>query len=206
MTTIVVADTKILGESIADAQRLLQYASAKGIAVPADVVANIVQSQNLTGKDPTDPATYEFQQNFWAAFKSLSTATEPASVESLKYELPQPPNFLSTWWAKIRGQAGVPLGSTAAECAVGWARAWALLGLAAVAVFQAYFEVGSTTLTSFLDAQRVVAEKSVFVQSSEKQIEAATRTNQSLQEIAALSKARDAALVERSMLRTGAFV
>lgn len=197
MATTLIADTKILGESIADAQRLLQYASAKGIAIPADVMANIVQSQSLADKDPADTATYKLQQDFWAAFASLSHATEPATVESLKYELAQPPGVFAVLWAKIRGQTDTPSGPTAAERAVGRARNWALIGLGLVAVFQAYFEVGNSTLTSFQDAQRLVAEKTVFVQSSDKQIEAATSAKQSPQEIATLRKAHDAAQVER---------
>src|ERR1035437_4841528 len=147
MAITMIADGKILGESIADALRLLQYASAKGIAIPAEVMANIVQSQSLSGKDPADQETYKLQQDFWAAFALLSHATEPATVESLKYELAQPPGVLSVWWAKIRGRTDTPSGPTSAERAVGRARNWALLGLGLVAVFQAYFEVGNSTLT-----------------------------------------------------------
>lgn len=197
MTTTLIADTNILRGSIADAQRLLQYASAKGISIPAEIMASIVQSQGLADKDPADTSTYQLQRDFWAAFASLSHATEPATVESLRYELAQPPGVLAVWLAKIRGQTNAPSGPTACERAVGRARNWALLGLGLVAVFQAYFEVGTSTLASYQDAQRLVAEKTVFLQSSGKQIESATTAQQSPQEIAAISKARDAAQVER---------
>ena len=61
LCAMTMADCSELKESIADAQRLLQYASIKGIEVPPDLLAQIVGAQALSSTEPEDPATFKGQ-------------------------------------------------------------------------------------------------------------------------------------------------
>ena len=81
LCAMTMADCSELKESIADAQRLLQYASIKGIEVPPDLLAQIVGAQALSSTEPEDPATFKGQEEFWSALSKLSVLTKPAPTD-----------------------------------------------------------------------------------------------------------------------------
>ena len=154
-------DCAELKEAIEDAQRLLQYASVKGIEVPADLLTQIVGAQALSKSESDDPATFMGQEAFWLALSKLSALTKPATTESVRYAASTMPNRWATTWARItRSGVPTPVRTSISASAVGKARIWALMGLFLVAVFQAYYEVGQSTATKYTQALAVVSSGS----------------------------------------------
>ncbi|WP_426303961.1 hypothetical protein ACN9MJ_13160 [Acidovorax facilis] len=154
------ADCSELKESIADAQRLLQYASIKGIEVPPDLLAQIVGAQALSITESEDPATFKGQEEFWSALSKLSVLTKPATTDSVRHAAASKPDRWATLWARIsRSGVRVPVQTSTSELAVRKARFWALVGLLLVAIFQSYYEVGQSTATKYTQASTVVAEE-----------------------------------------------
>jgi hypothetical protein len=157
------ADSAELKKAIEDSQRLLQYASVKGIELPADLLTQIVAAQGLAGKQSDDPSTFGDQEVFWSALSKLSALTKPASTDSVRHAAATMPDMWATLWAKLTGRsAASPVLTSTSVLAVRKARFWALVGLALVAVFQAYYEVGQTTVTTYAKASgvlRVEAER-----------------------------------------------
>lgn len=139
--------------AVVDAERLLRYASAKGIAVPKDVVEKIVSAKQLLSANGSDPATFKLQEEFWFALTQLSAATQPATLESLRYAstAPEPGRWDQLWSRLTRTRIA---SETMGEQAVRRARGWALLGLVIVALLQAYYEVGTRTRSDYTAASR----------------------------------------------------
>lgn len=151
------ADKTPLEEAVQDAQRLLEYASIKGVEVPADLVTQIVGAQTLLGRPSTEKETFGTQETFWAALAKLSALTKPATTESVRHAAASTPATWATLWAKVsRSRASTPVMRSTSEVAVGQARFWALIGLLLVAVFQSYYEVGESTTAKYKEAQAVV--------------------------------------------------
>lgn len=156
-------DSNELKGAIADAQRLLKHASVNGIEVPSDLVGKIVSAQELTTKSSDDPTTFTAQNDFWLALSSLSALTRPATVDSVRHAAmttTSPWAVRRAWlWSKLfRTEPIEPPTTSTAEKAVGHARLWALTALLLVAVFQFYYEVGLSTVTSYLEAKTVMNE------------------------------------------------
>lgn len=187
------ADTPF-ARSVTDAQRLLHYAMARGISVEDEVVRDIVTAQALLSARANDQTTFERQQSFWKALSRLSTATKPASIESLHYGETESVGFIARWRRAITGTQwdAVPTVADRAVRRAGW---WALGALALVAVFQAYFEVGDGTVTAYNDAQRTVAEKRAAITTADKALAAASAAR-SASDAAAARAARSTAEVD----------
>lgn len=151
------ADKTPLGEAVQDAQRLLEYASVKGIEVPADLVKQIVGAQTLLDRQSTEKETFETQETFWAALAKLSALTKPATTESVRHAAVTMPATWATLWAKLsRSGASTPVMKSTSEMAVEQARFWALIGLLLIAIFQSYYEVGESTTAKYKEAQAIV--------------------------------------------------
>ncbi len=142
-------------QAVADAEQLLRYASSKGLAPPKEIVDKIVDSKQLLDKDDKDATTFNLQKEFWLALSALSSLTKPATVESVRFASTPERSKISLLFSRVTGIAGT--WRTIADIAVGRAAAWALLGLLFVAVFQVYFEVGNTTVESYLAAKKQYA-------------------------------------------------
>lgn len=159
-----------LALAIVDAERLLSYASAKGIALPKDVIEKIIAAKQLCGRDENDTTTFALQQDFWLALTQLSAATRPATVESLRYAaISGTGSGFASLWACILRQP--PIVQTVPEVAVRRARNWAMLGLITVALCQVYYELGSSTLNGYnVDGNKFkVAEQ--MIENDEKTLE-----------------------------------
>jgi hypothetical protein len=151
------ADKTPLEEAVQDAQRLLEYASVKGIEVPAELVTQIVGAQSLLGRQSNEKETFETQKTFWAALAKLSALTKPATTDSVRHAAATTPAPWATLWVKVsRSGASTPVMKSTSEVAVGQARFWALIGLLLVAVFQSYYEVGESTTAKYKEAQASV--------------------------------------------------
>ncbi|GAB4088299.1 hypothetical protein [Hydrogenophaga soli] len=150
-------DKTSLDKAVQDAQRLLEYASVKGIEIPAALVTQIVGAQTLIGRQTTEKETFETQESFWAALAKLSALTKPATSESVRYAAETTSATWATLWAKLsRSGADMPIMKSMSEAAVGRARFWALIGLFLVAVFQSYYEAGESTTAKYKEAQAIV--------------------------------------------------
>lgn len=151
------ADNTPLAEAVQDAQRLLEYASVKGIDVPAELVTQIVGAQALLGRQPTEKETFGTQETFWAALAKLSALTKPATTKSVRHATATTQATWATLWARLsRRGASTPVMKSTSEVAVGQARFWALIGLLLVAVFQSYYEVGESTMAKYKEAEGIV--------------------------------------------------
>lgn len=151
------ADRTPLEVAVQDAQRLLEYASVKGIEVSAELVSQIVGAQTLLGRQPEEADTFETQQKFWAALAKLSALTKPATTESVRHAAATIPATWATLWSRLsRGGESRQVMKSTSEVAVGQARFWALIGLLLVAIFQSYYEVGESTTAKYMEAQSIV--------------------------------------------------
>ena len=151
------ADRTPLEVAVQDAQRLLEYASVKGIEVSAELVSQIVGAQTLLGRQPEEADTFETQQKFWAALAKLSALTKPATTESVRHAAATIPATWATLWSRLsRGGESRQVRKSTSEVAVGQARFWALIGLLLVAIFQSYYEVGESTTAKYMEAQSIV--------------------------------------------------
>lgn len=156
-------------QAVIDAEQLLRYASSKGLAPPKEIVDKIVDSKQLLGKDDKDTATFSLQKEFWLALSALSSLTKPATVESIRYASTPERSKIGLMVEKYIGFFGT--WRTIADIAVGRAAAWALLGLLFVAVFQVYFEVGNTTVESYLTAKKQFATNANTIKADTQEVE-----------------------------------
>ncbi|GKS90137.1 hypothetical protein [Acidovorax sp. SUPP2539] len=182
------ADTNELKSSIADAQRLLQYASVKGIEVSPELVGKIVGAQALLSQSPEDKESFEAQKEFWSALASLSILTRPATVDSVRHAAKSEPDVWAGRWAKLRAKIfrtdfALPSPLSTAEKAVNQARCLALAGLLVVAIFQSYYEVGQTTATKYVQAEVESKQESERAKELGKQREAVVRAKGSDSEL-----------------------
>lgn len=154
------ADNAELKSAITSAQRLVHYASVKGIDLPVDLLAQVVGAQSLLARNSDDPTTFKEQEVFWSALSKLSALTKPATIESVLHAEEEVVVTRSKFWSWFTGRPYGAVKVTTSEMAVRTARSLALTGLLLVAVFQAYYEVGQTTSTKYLEASRVVSTES----------------------------------------------
>ena len=75
-----------LVESLGDAGELVQYASREGLPVSDDVIDAIVETKLKYGTAHWDDAA---EKAFWKAFRKLSEAMQPISIDSLRATLGQ---------------------------------------------------------------------------------------------------------------------
>lgn len=149
-----------LDDVVQDAQRLLQYASEKGIDVPQALVHDVVVTQALIGEKVSDPATFPHQELLWLAIGNLTKLTMPATADSVRHSTATTGDWWRTWWFRItRWNFKEQVLVSSIELAVRRARFWALIGLGLVAVLQAYYEVGESTVKKYHDAQDAVLKE-----------------------------------------------
>jgi hypothetical protein len=180
------ADDANLKVAVAGAQRLLHYASIKGIDVPAELLTHVVGAQALLGRQVDDASTFKEQEIFWSALSKLSALTKPATIESVRHadEEVEVFNRFGALWAKLTGSAApAPLKVSTSEMAVRTARWWALIGLLLVAMFQAYYEVGQTTTTKFIEATGVIGTESDRVRDLTRNLTRAEQANVADEEV-----------------------
>lgn len=136
-----------LSAAVQDAQRLLNYASAKGIGLDEALVSDVVDARKLIGADKNDTSTFDLQKKFWKSLALLTVATAPASISSIQYTATTRTTLYLRLWAKLtRSQPEcLPVG----EIAVRRAGVIALISLFVVAVMLAYVEIGSTTIHDY---------------------------------------------------------
>ena len=136
-----------LSATVQDAQRLLNYASAKGIGLDESLVSDVVDARKLIGADKNDTDTFDLQKKFWKSLALLTAATAPASISSIHYTATTRTTWYLRLWAKLtRSQpARLPVG----EIAVRRVGVIALISLLVVAVMLAYVEIGSTTIHDY---------------------------------------------------------
>lgn len=191
-----------IDEIVADAQRLLQYASVKGLELNPDLVSQIVNAQSLIGKDVADPATFEAQEKFWRALGALSSATMPATTNSVRHAAASTPDFFRSWLAKLIGEKFIQVSFSTADFAVRGARRWALLSLMLVAFMQAYYEVGSTTVTNYEAAHKLVNEKREYIERSSADVSEAIKAGRTAADLSSVRKAISDAQVEMEQAET----
>jgi hypothetical protein len=136
-----------LSVAVLNAERLLQYACAKGIDVPAELIATIVDAKKLLGTDDKDSATFDGQKAFWEALAGLTRITTPATTDSMQSNVAAEPFWFVRLWGAITRSPARP--STIARRAVGWAGIVATLALLCVGVLQLYADVGSSTVQEY---------------------------------------------------------
>jgi len=171
------ADNAELKSAITSAQRLVHYASVKGIDLPVDLLAQVVSSQSLLARNTDDPATFKEQEVFWSSLSKLSALTKPATIESVLHAEEGVVVTRSKLWSRVTGRPQGDFKVTVSEMAVRTARRWALIGLLLVAVFQAYYEVGQTTSTKFVEASQVISTESARLEELKKSRQPAESAN-----------------------------
>lgn len=182
-------DETPLGQAVQDAQRLLEYASIKGIEVPADLVTQIVGAQALLGRPSAEKETFATQESFWSALSKLSALTKPATTESVRHAATTTPAAFATLWAKLsRSGVSTPVMKSTSEVAVGQARFWALIGLLLIVVFQSYYEVGESALTKYREAQTIVRSSIDRVRELDLAVAKAEATKATADEISHLNR------------------
>ncbi len=75
-----------LKESLGDAGELVQYASREGLPISDDVIDAVVEAKLKYGTAHWDDAA---EKAFWKAFRKLSEAMQPISINSLRATLGQ---------------------------------------------------------------------------------------------------------------------
>jgi hypothetical protein len=140
-----------LSSAIQDSESLLRYASAKGLAIPPDVVSTIIGSKSLLSRDDKDPQTFADQQTFWDALAKLTTLTTPANIDSMAASAIRPPSVHSRLWAWVvkREPTRLSQGDHAVRLS-GW---FALVVLLLVGILQLYADLGSSTIQDYAVAK-----------------------------------------------------
>ncbi|MES2940944.1 MAG: hypothetical protein V4864_24910 [Pseudomonadota bacterium] len=142
-----------LAQAVEESQRLLRYASVKGIPLGDELVSDIVDAKALIGADENDSATFVQQKKFWQAQAKLAKETAPASIASIRFatkeEVP--------WWRRFRAwiTRSVPEALPVGEIAVGRANLIALVWLVIVVALMAYSDTASKTLQSYTANQEI---------------------------------------------------
>ena len=153
-------------KAVSDAQRLLHYASNRGIALSDEVIQPIVHAQEMIGRDTKNPATFQSQQLFWKALTQLSAATQPASTESLRYCTTTRVPF----WDKVawfKRWLGWNVLYTQAEVAVRRSAVKTLVCLFVLSVCQIYNHLSSTTYNGYYESKQIVAEKHRLIKTNQ---------------------------------------
>src|SRR4051794_18671508 len=134
------ADVTPFSQSVIDAQVLLWFASREGKTLPADTIQVIAEADLLLSSGKRDPS---LESRFWCAFRDLSAAMQPVSVDSIR----------ATYGCQFAGLGKVSKRLGDAVSTKRWYSCGALIVLMLLLVTQIYWYIGTTYRTD-LEAHR----------------------------------------------------